>query len=193
MAIVRIPVKIEGTGQTGAPWMNVWNARTVSDGGNDFDEQVAEALNALETFYNSLKAYIPTGYSIRLGEGMIKNPGPGATYVNDDVHIVTATGTGNRLSPLLAVCISWRTTSATRSGRGRTFVGPLIEGTNEANGTPSAAVITGVKNAASALVTASSAPFGWSLGVYSQKQNLLRDFTSSSVQDRYAYLSSRRD
>lgn len=193
MAIVRIPVKVSEPGQSGGPWMNVWNARTVSDTGNDFSEQVSETLDALEAFYNSLRPILVSGTDIVLGEGMIRDPLGSPTYVNDDRRVVTGAAVGDRLTALLAVVVSWRTSSATRSGRGRTFVGPFTEGSNGVDGTPELGTLNTIRSASADLLQASSAPYAWSLGVLSTKQKVLRDFTAFTVADRWSYLSSRRD
>ena len=192
MAIVRIPVTLDYA-PDGGPGMNVWHARTVSDSGNDFTEQLTEAVEALETFYDSIRSIYQTTTQIRIGEAMIRDPLGSPEYVPDIARSVNGQSVSGAFSPLLAICVSWRTASATRSGRGRTFLGPLASNIGQDDGTPVTATIGVIQSAAAALVSASQTPFGWSLGVLSPTTGLFRDFTGSQVRDRFAYLSSRRD
>lgn len=191
MGIYRIPVKLEGTTTPGGPWMNVMHVRLVDDTETG---ELDSALNALQQFYESVRGFIPNTVSITLGEGMIRDPLGSPEYVNDDRRVLQGgAAEGQHLSALLAVTVSWRTSSATRSGRGRTFVGPLGWSAQEGDGTPSAGVIAAINAAANGLVSDSSGTNGWAFGVLSTKQGLFRDVTGHSVRDRFAFLSSRRD
>jgi hypothetical protein len=108
---------------------------------------------------------------------------------------------------VLQVCIAWRTALAARRGMGRTFVGPLNTNVNQSDGTVAEAPLARIRNAAAALVTASTASGGWAWGVYGlqspmpdppppnpeDQPRVLRDFTGSAVRDKFAVLRSRRD
>ena len=190
MSIVRVPVRIEYA-QAGGPGYNVWHFRTADDDPGTW--QLGDALDALEAFYTSLRALYPTTTRIYIGEGMVKDPLGSPEYVDDDSRVLTGSTVGGVNSTLLAIVVSWRTTSATRSGRGRTFLGPLSANTNQGDGTPLDANVTGVRTAAQTLVNASTGPGGWSVGVLSTKQGVFRDITGSTVRDRFSFLSSRRD
>lgn len=191
MGIYRIPVKLEGTTTPGGPWMNVMHVRLVDDTETG---ELGNALDALEQFYEGVRGHIPNTVTITLGEGMIRDPLGSPEYVDDDRRVLTGGGAaGQHLSALLAVVVGWRTSSATRSGRGRTFVGPLVLSANEGNGTPSANVLAAINNAADGLVSDSLGTNGWAFGVLSTKQGVFRDVTGHSVRDRFAFLSSRRD
>lgn len=187
MTIFKIPVKLAYT-QGGSPGVNVWHARIVNE-----ETDLENALDALAAFYNAVKVNMRNSTQITIGSGMIRDPYGNPTYVDDDVTVLTGGGSSASLSPLLAYCINWKTASASRSGRGRTFIGPLTIDNNEVDGTPAAAPLNAVRTAATNLVATSQGIGGWSFGVYSQKQGILRDFTGSSVADKFAYLSSRRD
>lgn len=193
MAIFRVPVTITTPSIPGGPYMNVWHCRTIGPGGDD-SEQLGDALDALNDFYAGVRDYYPNGTEVRFGEGMIKDPLGSPTYEADQPRSVTTGGVaGGSATALLAIVVSWRTSSASRSGRGRTFVGPFSTSATTADGTPNDIVVTGVRQAAELLVDASGGPGGWAFGVLSTKQGLLRDFTGSSVRDRWSFLSSRRD
>lgn len=191
MATFRVPVKIEAA-RTGAPYMNVWHVRTVSGTSGELGD-LANAVEAIADVYLAIKDYMADGMKITLGEGMIKDPLGNPEYVPDNSIVInTAVGDGSTAPPLLAIVASWRTSSATRSGRGRTFFGPFLPNRLEPDGTPANEVVTAVRESCSDLVSASTGLGGWSVGVLSTKQGLLRDVTGVSVKDRWSYLSSRR-
>lgn len=187
MPTIKIPVRIDYP-NSGGPGYNVFHARV-----NDVETDLEDALDALESFYNTLPSLWGSTTSLTIGEGMINDPYGSPTYLPDDVRVITGTGTPTALPQLLAICISWRTPSATRTGRGRTFLGPLVTGTAQADGTPIDAIVTAVRDSAQFLVGQSTGANGWAFGVYSQKDALFRDWVGSSVKDRFSYLSSRRD
>lgn len=188
MTIYKIPMKIEGGPAAGGPFMNIWHVSA------DGTLNLEEAVDAIGNFYDGIAGYIPANCTAALGEGIIADPYGSPTYVDDIPRPVTFGGAGDQsLSTLLAVTVSWRTSSATRSGRGRTFVGPLVNNAGQGDGTPSAAFMTVVRAAAAALVADSGSLNGWEAGVFSQKESTFRPFTGSSVRDRWSYLSSRRD
>lgn len=189
--IVRIPVRLEHQSLP-TPAMNVWHCRTV-EGLPGATGDVANCLDALEEMYRYLGGIMPNGTSVTMGEGMIADPLGDPTYFPDDARTFSATtGPAGTASPILAIVASWRTTSASRSGRGRTFFGPIVTGMSDENGTPTAAALSAVKTATESLLSESQGPGGWALGVLSTKQGILRDFTGVSVRDRFAFLSSRR-
>lgn len=191
MAIVRVPVTITAP-QAGGPFMNVFHVG-VSGVVQDEPQNLGEFLDALQAFYTALTARYPASAVIKFGEGMIRDPLGSPTYVDDDPRTVNVGAqSGNVPSTMLAVVVGWRTASASRSGRGRTFLGPLSADAGEGDGTPNGVTLTAIQNAAAALVADSSSANGWTLGVLSTKQGILRDVTGFSVKDRWAYLSSRR-
>ena len=190
MSIVRVPVRMDFT-QPGGPGYNVWHIRTADD--NPETWELSGALDALEDFYQANAGLYHAGTTITIGEGMVRDPLGSPTYVDDDVRTLTGGNGSAPGSTMLAVVVSWRTTSATRSGRGRTFLGPITSAVVSGDGTPSNLFITQARAAATALVAASTAANGWAIGVLSTKQGIFRDAVGSSVRDRYSFLSSRRD
>lgn len=193
MTIFRVPVTITTPGIPGGPYMNVWHCRTIGPGNED-NVQLGEALDALQDFYVGVRDYYPNLTEVRMGEGMIKDPLGTPEYQADDPRsIITGGVAGGSATALLAIVVSWRTSSASRSGRGRTFVGPFSTSATSGDGTPNDIVVNGVRSAAEQLVDDSTGSGGWAWGVLSTKQGLLRDFTGSTVRDRWSFLSSRRD
>lgn len=189
MAIARVRCKLPNPGGTGNAY-NIFHIRTVGNlAGGETD--LGEALQALEAFYTRVRTYIPSGV-ITVGEQCIWDPLGSPQYANVQPIDISG-GTAQTGPALLAITATWYTDSATKSGRGRTFVGPLGLNALQNDGTPDPAVMTAMRDAAGALVSDSLTANGWSLVVLSQKQGIARDVTSWNVQDRFAYLSSRRD
>lgn len=192
MSIIRVPVTVTSP-QAGGPFMNILHFRV--DGVDEEEaDNLGEALTALEDFYTAMVALYPAQSVIRFGEGMIRDPLGSPTYVTDDPKVINVGSTSQVVvSTLLAVVVGWRTTSASRSGRGRTFIGPLNSDATQGDGTPLNGAVSTITAAAQALAADSQTANGWALGVLSTKQGLLRDVTGASVKDRWAFLSSRRD
>ena len=189
MPIYRVPVKIEYP-HGGGPGYNVFHVRTVTSLRNE----LIGALNAIEQFYIDTRSLYPSGVKHTIGEGMIKDPLGAPEYVNDDPRVRLGEGSPTVAPALLALTVSWKTSSATRSGRGRTFLGPVCEDAMQgSDGTPLNTIMTTVRNAADKLVQDSTEMQDWSIGVLSVKQGLLRDITGYTVKDKWSYLSSRRD
>jgi len=188
MPIYRVPVRIEYKAD-GGPAFNVLHVRTVSSA----RDELLGALGAIEQFYDDVSEIYRPDTTVTIGEGMIKDPLGSPEYVNDSRRVVTGTGGGGTTPTLIALVVSWRTSSASRSGHGRTFLGPVqLSAVDAVDGTPTQAILTTVGNAADELVSASSGLNDWAVGVLSTKQGLLRDFTGFTVRDRFAFLSSRR-
>lgn len=189
MSIFRVPVSVSFP-QAGGPAMNVLHVRTADV---DTAEEIGNALDALEAFYTAIQIYFPQYAQIRLGEGMVQDVLGSPVYYPDDLRVINSSSSLPPAATLLAVVVSWRTVSATRSGRGRTFIGPIQTNAIDGDATPSAALISALNTAAGNLVSASTGAGGWSLCVLSQKEHLARDVTGHRVRDRWGVLRSRRD
>jgi hypothetical protein len=187
MATYRLQVQIDYPG-VGGPGLNTWHARV--------DEPAASIDNvsdALHTFYSAVAGVFVAGATCTLQREAIKDPYGSPQYAPVDDWVVTGTAGGKMLPPATALVVGWRTLSATRSGHGRTFLGPCGSDFSDDNGTPRDAFLGGYRDAAAALVSASLSDNGWALGVFSRKDGTLRDFSSSQIKDRFAVLRSRRD
>ena len=191
MSTLRIPVTINNS-LLPSPAMNIWHARADDFGG----EEVGGLLDVLEDFYTAIAGWYIDSTTITFGDNIIVDPYGSPEYGPSDPRTVAAgggSGAGEPSSVMLALVVGWRTASASRSGRGRTFLGPIRRAALGSDGTPDGAFVTAATTAANALVTASTGLNGSALGIYSQKESLLRDITGVRIRDRWSYLSSRRD
>jgi hypothetical protein len=193
MAIYRLPVKITHPA-LGGDGVNIFHVRT--GGGIGEVATVNRAVGWLSTFYDAIDAVFPTGTAIQFEGTAVTVATEEPEYLEGlDTFNHAGAGGASVLPPANALVVGWRTSSATRSGRGRTFLGPMATPTAQADGTVTESWLSLVRTAAAAMVSSSEAADadGVALGVFSPTQNLLRDFTGSSVKDRFAVLRSRRD
>jgi len=93
----------------------------------------------------------------------------------------------------VGLCVTWRTTAATKSGRGRTFIAPVPIGWFESNGTIAESILGTIRTAAAQVVSSSIADGNGGICVVSQKEAIARDVIGSTINDQVAYLSSRRN
>lgn len=191
MALYRAVVDIEWGG--GGSGVNVWHFRTISSPGTLADRQ--GAVDAIRDFYDAVSSIYPTDTTISMPAEVVTEFQSAPAFEPVTPWTITGdSGTATHLPAATQLVVGWRTTAATRSGRGRTFLGPLAGTLNEANGTPTPGLITTVQTAANDLVAESeSALGGWAVGVWSEADGVLRDFTSARVRDVFAVLRSRRD
>ena len=191
MAIYRVVVGITWNGE-GSPGVNVWHYRTESVLS---EEDLEDGLDTLRTFYDSIKTIYPNGVQLTLPVDVVRVDTDPPESVPFTSTTVNGTGGTIELSELLQLCVSWKTSVRTRSGSGRTFLGPLEYNAAEADGTPKNAVVTMVKTAAAALIiTSGLEDSNGAWGVYSRTQGVIRDFTGLTCdQSKFAVLKSRRD
>lgn len=155
---------------------------------------LTEAIGALAEFYVALT-------DTPLAQGAAYTFDGTVTTVEAEPQVFDAggswaagnAGSSQTLPPANCIVLGWGTQSATRRGRGRTFLGPIQSAVNEANGTPSAASLTAIRNAADDLLAFNAGEGNGAFGVYSRVDNVFRDFTSRTVHDKFAVLRSRRD
>jgi len=189
VAIWRASILLEyGSGKTGA---NVWHLRTT--GIEPADTDAEDLMQALKTYYEALEGLFPGGYAATfLGElTQIGTPTPTAM---SGLTAWTSSNTGSAaMGPLATgMCVTWRSTLATRRGRGRTFHSPGAASVYQSDGTLTTATLTTLQSAADALISSSEAVSNGAFGVWSQTDQVLRDFVSATVNDQAAVLRSRR-
>jgi hypothetical protein len=188
MAITRVVAAISWSGAPGGPGVNVWHLRTDASVAD-----ISEHMDQLEAFYTAVAGIYCTDTTITLpSEGVSVEATPTQVALGQQRTIQGTGGTGH-LPPANQICVSWGTLAATRSGHGRTFLGPLWEQCQDDDGTPTPGILSGVRQAAQDLVDANQPDDAGAWGVYSQRQNVIRDFTSARVRDTFAVLRSRRD
>lgn len=136
--------------------------------------EVNALLAPFKTFYDAFAAQRATGTSFTIGSrvlfwqdtwwtkpvGKPGQPGYVKGFFNTPPTIYAATtlastsGTGgNPLPPQLASVISWKTSSAGRSYRGRTYLGNLGQSAMSTSGGVIGTALTAFNNAAAALLT----------------------------------------
>lgn len=200
MPVYRVPVTLTWD-NPGSPGVNVWHLRTVGDPA----EQIAiqDGVDQIRQFYQSL---FQEAGDVPMRAGLTATCEAITNVVDQEQTAIDWTtvqsSSAEPDAPMaLQICVGWRTSSSSRRGRGRTFVGPLNQGAIDTDGTPTGAAITACNDAAQELVTASDNGEGWSVGVYGLQTagggptapHVLRDLTGFKVRDTFAILRSRRD
>lgn len=191
MALGRIVVRISHS-SLGGTGSNSWHFRADGPFEDSFGHAEDLALD-IKAFYASCGSLFPdTG--VWSFDGLILGVGAdeGQTYSIANWS-QPGSAAGGVLPPQTCIVVGWRTPSGGRSGRGRTFLGPLTTNAVEANGTIETTKLGVCRTAATALVNASTGTIGAALGVFSPQDGVVRDFTSAVVHDKFAYLGSRRD
>ena len=185
MALYRINIGLSFP-HGSSPGVNTFHAR------DDVIDDVQDVVGILQTFYTSIRQFYGASTTISCPNEVIRDPYGDPSYQTVTGWSVVGSGTGNYLPPANQVCVSWRSSSATRSGRGRTFLGPLVSQAQESDGSLSAVALTQFRTAASTLVSNSEGLDGAALVVYSRRDGVARDITSAFVRDQFAVLRSRR-
>lgn len=191
MPTARMTVNLTWTGASGSPGANVWHMRSDQAVGpfTDFDDM----SQAIKTFYTSCQGLFPTALNIQMfGELQGVGDDTGDIYSVDSWGLNGSGGVAF-LPPANCMLVNWKAATGGRSGRGKTFLGPLVTGDNENNGTPDEARRTTVSDAAVALIAESEGLLNGGIGVYSRTHNVFRDYVSADVPNFFAVLRTRRD
>lgn len=191
MAIYRTTVSVSAPSINGTG-SNTFHYRTTSLIGEDEDE-LTTATQALFGAYDALRQFFPSG-TIYTSDGrwqQIADPNPVAVQVTG--WSTQADNNGPAAPSSTAQVITWRTALSAKSGRGRTFLGPVPATGVEANGTPTEGFRNSVRAAFDNLVDGSGVSFNGAFCVWSPTDNLARDFTGLTVPNEFAVLRSRRD
>jgi len=192
--------------------VNTWH---VSVNGQPLVTEANNIVNAVKAFYDALAAYRPTGSTVVTGSRVLyfqeqwwTKPTLDANgnqltkgKFNTDPFIVAATsatssaGTGGtQIPPQLASVVSWRTATAGRSGRGRTYLGNLASAAQQVNIVASA-FVTAANSAAGTLITAiaaiQAAGAPAALAVWSPTKGVLRPILSGSMDATFDTMRSR--
>lgn len=172
---------------------NTWHLRTGVEPSDPIELETLPGY--VLAFYTAIRPHFPTTLSWswdgQLTEVLTDSP----QFVPAEQGWTVAGSSANgSFGPSAAMaCVTWRTELNTRSGRGRTFLGPLAASAIEANGTLSESALSGIRAAASGLVSQSNTNDNvGAIGVFSPTDNVIRDIVSSTVTDQVAILRSRR-
>lgn len=192
MPIYRAVVHIDSP-DMGGHGVNVWHVRTTGA----FDPDHVDANNAVGLLNDVYTAWMPlfkgsTGFSF---DGLLTEIESEDPELITDLDTWTTSGgtSTDNLPPANAMVIGWRTASAGRSGRGRTFLGPLSRDCLEGDGTPSGDALDVCADGVTTLVEGQDGFDFGAWGIYSPKDHVCRDIVGASIKDRFAVLRSRRD
>jgi len=198
MPTYRMPVTMTLAGMPDTA-TNVWHFRT---GGEGPAGAFATAVLAIRGFYQALAqgTVLANGVSVRAEFAQEVSSDTGQPV---EWSTITVPESGARAPFEMAVTINWNTATRARRGRGRTFVGPLVGGAIQSDGTVAENTLSAIRAAAAGLVSASvdgSVLIGpWAVGVYGLQNpggqpgdpHVLRDVVGATVHDRFAWLRSR--
>lgn len=193
MTLYHLPVRLTFNGG-GSPGVNIWDIRTTGTEPGSTDVDLDEASQAIEDFYGVLFAgdIFPGGYRADF-DGV-------ATTIEANPQFVTsapwanATGSSFASAPTSTQMIATlRTSSASRRGRGRKFIGPVGVSTVGTQGTPTPGAVATLQNACNGLIAFNDNFANGAIGVYSQVDQVFRDATSMQARNYFAVLRSRRD
>jgi hypothetical protein len=190
MGIYHYAVRLSWNGP-GSPGYNIWDIRQQAI---DPTAELNSAIAAIGTFYGSIVGdaqVFPDGYSIQ-------GPSEAIEVQDRSIEAVTGfthgqSGAGADFSGLNQMIMTIRTSSATRRGRGRKYLGPANALSLDTDGTPTPGAVTSVQDAADALLASSTGAGGWAIGVYSSVDGLFRDAVQLTARNYFASMRSRRD
>lgn len=199
MGVYRVPIELGWTGG-GTPGVNVWHVRTVIDPPAGDLQQMVDHIH---TFYESVEPVLRDNTTLSMGD--VVDVVDSTYQAVDWVPITVSNEVGS--APLSnQIVVAWRTSLAARRGMGRTFVGPLCITPVDLDGSPTAAALTVVRDAAAALVAASVSVADGAIAVWGLEApnpfpdqpsadlpHVARDIVGSRVRDQFAVLRSRRD
>jgi hypothetical protein len=176
----------------GGTGTNTWHVRTTF-GGVGEDIELGGLTDILETFYASGETLWAPGTVIRFNGEWTNVAGDNEVDNDVDPWTVTIEGDPTSMPPANCVVVGWRTSSGGRSGKGRSFLGPLDMNAAQPNGTIADGPLTLARDRANALVASSDSFGNGAFVVYSTQESVARDFTGAAVRDQFAVLRSRRD
>lgn len=179
MGVYRIPAIISGVAISGKA-ANIWHMRPASDALAD----VQAAVDEIQTFYSSLASRYNTSTVIAIGGRVLRIDVDPQPIIPVTQRTVTGTDAGGTTPPQLANVVSWRTTLAGKSYRGRTYLGPFASSQLSGNQWTSG-LATQISTSALALIA------GGHLVVWSEKLQTATTVTLSMVDAHCETMRSR--
>lgn len=192
MAIWRTVSVIESP-SLGGTGTNTHHFRTTTGEISVAETQLQEFTNHLHLFYVAIIGRLAVN-TIVSNEGIYVRVDDDSGDLIDTTGDATAPSSGSfPMPPQDCLTVTWRTSHAGRSGRGRTFLGPLSVSCLQNNGTPDETARTEIGAAAFALYNhfaggGDGAPCVWSL-----HDGVGRDIIGADTHNEFASLRSRRD
>lgn len=176
----------------GGTGTNTWHVRTdsIGDGG---DVTLGVLSEMIHTFYDAINDRFAGGTVAAFDGEWQQIDSGGDALIGVDSWSVAVAGSEPPLPPQDCLVASWRTTGGGRSGRGRTFLSPMRVTTLQDNGSPTEAARAQIVAAGNALIGSSSGLANGAVGVWSVKDEVLRDFTAVACRNVFGVLRSRRD
>lgn len=191
MSVFTLPVRLTFPVGSGGG-TNTWHIRVSQP--VDQDVKIKQAAGWIKDFYTQFAPRLCTGTKIDW-DGSYRNADGTPTdggQTDGAWHLDAGGGDGSGPAPAM-VCVTWKSSVASRSGRGRTFVGPLAPNAFQGDGTLDAGLLAAVRQGADMLIASSKGNLdGTAVCVYSKLQNIARDVVGQNVNDKVAVLSSRR-
>lgn len=191
MSIYRANVAITG-GEVLGPAVNTWHFRTdgIDDAG---DAALPDLLTSLAAFYAAVKNEFCEGTNTHFDGVLTSVEEEDPRVIVIDPWTVNTTTAAQGLPPQDCLLMRWGTSRPTRSGRGRTFFGPMCTNSLFGHGIVHPSTATVFNDAAAALISSFSGPADGAICIYSRADHVARDIISHSVVPKFAVLRSRRD
>mgnify|MGYP001054204639 CR=1 FL=1 len=146
--ISKITVAING-GAGSPPDYNVHFVSTA----DQLPATMTAVLTQFKNFYDAVKAWFPNGQIFTIGAQVLDMETTPPTVLAVPPQTVTGTDFSGYCPPQCAVVVSWKTILASRSGRGRSYIGPVGRAGETTNGTPTPAFATALQTAANGLIS----------------------------------------
>lgn len=186
-----LPVSLTWLDGGGSPGQNTWHIRTATP---VFDPTEGEEVSGfIRDFYTALQGIFPDDLNIQMFGDLTGILGNEGDMITVDSWGLGGTGGTHHLPNANCLLANFRGDTGGRSGRGKVFLGPIVSSTAKDDGTPTTAVLTTLNNAISDLVDSSDSFGSGAVGIFSRKENIIRDITSGAASSKFAVLRSRRD
>lgn len=151
------------------------------------------AMEALEEMYSGLTSICAGGVVFSF-DGVYTTVDEDPTILSGDGEWTVTSGTAFPALPAAtAMVLGWTTASATRSGKGRSFISPIAQNTSAGNGSPTTEAVTGARTQAQILLSHNASSPPATFVVWSPKNQVARLISGARVSNEYAVLRSRRD
>ncbi len=186
MAIDAMEIRCSGTGPVGTPpYINVFH---VTGAGTTYS--LPNLVTSFLQFYTAMKTYYPNTVAWTACSSVLDLSVVPPTIVAATPSSVTGASAGSCGAAQLSQVVTWRTASAGRSYRGRTYFGPFLYSAC-ADGIWGSGQTTALQTAAAALISSIAANGSLKLCVLSRRHNTVTPITSSFVRNS-VYTQRRR-